>query len=836
MPVIVARIEAEVPLGRPTLVRATLPVPPSFEPAPAPGHSALAMQTPEGELVPCQLEVVTRGPKGQVEVVEVLAPVTVPRSHDSGGETTSARITFPLLRGSFALPTDTALDARVRAWLGAGPAAINARDVLGNLYVGDLLRPGAGRLTADGPYVRRIDAFAVMRPVAAGIAPGDPTGAQGEPVGVLPHLLGLHGHFTLVAGDPRVALDLRVHAGLTSGAAPDTPDEAPVGGVWFDELALEVPASFTVDNLFPDAALGGETVDAGRSRRALVARQLRNHVHFMPPSAQFQRRLVLRPRDAEGGHPAFEGLGFAVEGDGLWSWSSPVTPRYFPQRVALPTWSALDGGRQGGLVGLRARLAARSEALRDVARAGGADGRKVHAAAMGWSHPWFYAHQGVAGGEDIAFVEGHVAIAARSTPEVLRLALAHQLNISRHPVAMWRADGSPAGLDSWRDAEGGVPFDFRTNAWMQPPELKLPARGGAAPAAHLAEVLRQDRRPDYDLGAPFERWSELPSVPTALLAWMPHDGQHLVRITKDPKALVWLTNDRLAAEDLRLEAERFRLMVHDARPADVDGVTLTHLEHLARRRPHTGLPINRDHAWGLDAVVAAYAVSDDAWRARFRPWLERFVDVYLAGAMPNGLVMREHYGQLLEGRYDGAHTFQVLFLQHALRALVEGVFRDADEERARQLEVVFFRGLEYLYFGPPFQRVEDKWSKGQFVAGPAAQFAVAPRGPDGKESSELPYCYAERWGAGFLPKDGLTLDAVERTYSYEVLGYADDWARRAGRPDAARWLERALDLWTGFPRHEAVLQRMRLEDDGNDLSGSGSRAAYLARVQRGASK
>lgn len=855
-PTPVALLEVELPVGRQVLVRATLPVPAGFDlGVTADSDTSLALEAPDGTSVPCQLEVVTRDAAGAPLVVELIAPVLAPSStaRAGGAEAGHARLTLAVRHGSFRFPAHLGgasaavasatgaggLDAEVAAWLGAGPCTLRARDVFGNLYVGDLLRPIRGEVLTQGPYLTRIDAAAVMRPVDE---PGRPLDAATA----LPHLLGLHGHFTLVAGDPRVALDLRAHNGLTSGAAADSADDSPVGAVWFDQLDLELPALWTCEDRFPDAAFGAERVEDGVARRALVTALPRRHLHFMPPGAQLQRRLVLRPRDTLAGHPTCEAIGFPSEGDALWSWHSDATAAFGPQRVALPTWRALVGARPEALTSLRATLADRRTALLELARRGSGDGVSVHGSALGWCHPWSRAELAALGQAELPLVAGHLAVAARSAPELERLTLAHQMNVSRHPVAMWLADGRPAGLDAWRDAAGRVGFDLDTSSGRQAPELTLPAAGGTAPALHFAEVARQMRRPWYDQGTPFTRPGTTPTASDAVLAWQPHPGRALARFTKPAEALVWLTNDALARADLELEAERFRLMTHDAAAVDAGDAagappatqrTLTQLTAAAAARPHAGLPLDRTHAFGLDVFAAVYATADDGWRAKARPWLTALVDTWLAGTMPNGLVTRQHAEGLLLGRYDGAYAVDALLLLHAQRALVGSTLIGADGPRADALVGAFFRGVEYLFEGAPFQRVPDRWTDGPSLGGPASQFAVAPRGLDGGPSSEPPYCDTARWGPDHLPRDGRTPDAVEATYTFEVLTYADDWAHTFGRPDAGRWFARTLDLWLGLTSHEQVVQRLRRREGGEVDAGAGEHAAYLGRAERaGASR
>jgi hypothetical protein len=289
------------------------------------------------------------------------------------------------------------------------------------------------------------------------------------------------------------------------------------------------------------------------------------------------------------------------------------------------------------------------------------------------------------------------------------------------------------------------------------------------------------------------------------LRWWPHDDQHLVRYTKHAKALAWLANDPLAKDDLRLSAELFRLFVHESPHVRVDwspGLTLRVWESVVAEHPHQGLPIGRDHAWGVDAMCAAYSLGDDAWRAAQRPWFDRYAQLLVGAAMPSWIVQRILSERLLDGRntFTVAQAFECRFLIHAQRCLVESVFRGVDAGRTRALEDLSVRAVDYLDFGPVWQRIPAGWQPDParptiFEQGPRAAFAISRN----DERATPPFSDASHWGPSYLPEGGLG-GGVELTYPWGSL----DWAARitdgtaAGTGLANRYVRRALDA--GSPR------------------------------------
>ena len=483
-----------------------------------------------------------------------------------------------------------------------------------------------------------------------------------------------------------------------------------------------------------DPFVGEErSTDDGGRMRSLVKALPGGALHMMGPQAQFVRRLTLRRTDQPACAPAgafVEGLVFCQPGRGLWSWFA--LPAYFPQMALLPT---LEGIRADGLEGhaaVEARLLKERDHLLTHLRSGRSDGNQISGSVMGWSHPRGYSHGGAVSGVDIGFVEGHRTAWAASHAGYERLQALHRMSLARQPDAQYALNGDPIGLEGWLDAQGRVPFDFRQNGYMVPHEFQYVCKRGPAPNAHVAEVARRKLRPPYDPGNPHQADGEIPRQKEALFAWMHHDDQHMIRHSKNLKALVWLGNDPLAKDGLRHVASLFRLWFHDRPHIPVDwshGITLRNFTQWAQKFPGHGLPIGREHAWGMDISAAEYQLASPATRANRLPWITKIVELFEIASMPSGLIKRVNQPDLFERKYDATQTFQLMFLLHAQRCFNESIFRGAHEDLFERFAALHNKGLEFLFFGYVFTHYEgERWGTQVSEAGPYHRFAVGPSG------------------------------------------------------------------------------------------------------------
>ncbi|MFT7677162.1 MAG: hypothetical protein ACI8QC_001139 [Planctomycetota bacterium] len=824
---LVANLELAAPRRRTFVLRATLPVPREYR-LPEPGRTNLLVEDrASGLLIAAQIQTVTRSADGRPEVIELLAKVGLATSDNPG-----RRITYKVILGDEPLRSKPAVAAVARRLLnGQGTRLrLRTRDVYGNVYEADLLgskeHPGHGSSAwiRSGPAARQRRVYSTLVPVELS--------GNGLP---LPHLMGVHAYLTEWDGDERLSLDLRVNNGASSGSRAPSTLEAPAGIVYWESLELVLPSGWDVLALAPDPFLGETQRSPEQVIVPIVKALPEGRLHMMGPQAQFHRRLTLvsnRSTHGQPEHPAQEGLAFPLAGPALWSWSQPRTPSFLPQKGVIPTWQAYRFEKLRGAPALRARLAAERAHLQSLLRSGQADGNQVVAEVMGWAHPWFVSAQGGTGGVGIAPFQGQRVAAAASLAGYEKLQLLHRMNASRQADTQYDQGGDPLGVHGWLDDRGQIPFDFRTNARMVPHSLRLPAFGGPPSSAQVAAVHARGQRPHYDRGSAHRAGGVLESSDAELLNWMPHDGQHMARYSKFIEALVWLGNDALAKDDLLHAASLFRLEFHGF-PHRVEswseGVTLAVFERMAAQYPHHGLPLDRNHAWGIDLASAAYALSDAPWRRERQSWYERVADLFLAGAMPNGLVQRRHLPSILGGRYDACQTYQVCFLSHAVRCLNESVFAGRDEPRKARLELDQLKLAEYLFLGPVWIRQTREMPGGgrEAQAGPHFSFAVAPP----EAPSAAPYCDASSWPDHQLPADGRS-ERIEWWNIWSVLEYAarlDDPSGRQGLDN--RFLRRAAAAWTAPGSLGALTELMFQEAARSANDDSGNWAGLVARLQ-----
>ena len=757
---IVARVHFEAPVGPRFVLRTVLPLPEGRDPA-----LPLCVRFPDRDApVPVQTIAVARDAAGRVETVEIVAASETPPNWKSGSTLVASVLDGP---APTLLPARAPrLDTRIAELLDkAQPGRLYLRtwDVHGNEYRADLsgVPRSAGfqvsRLLDNGPLLLRRRVASVFVPVGSQAAEGPP----------LPHLMGVHAYIVERADLPALSLDVRVHNGLAGAEGSAHPLEVPLGPVWFKAIELVAPADFVVEADVKDSACGAPRVEGASFVLPLVAASADGRLQCMPAQARFHRRLVLRTQDA--GWAArdlsgFRDLGFPVGGTGLWSWEA--FPRWFAQRERLPSASIYATPALDGAETVRQRDAQELERLTAVLKSGKAQKWPYLADAMGWCHPWLEQQQGTTGGFGIVLSEGHWSAVAASRAGLQRLALQHRMSAERQPQAAWDRWGRPLSAELWLDKEGRVPFDYRMNGDVRPQPFAGRARVLPEAQAQARVVDELGLRPAWDRGDPYAKRTEAEQGAANIHAWWPFDDQHLVRWTAAPKALVWAANDPLARDDLLATAELARLALHEfphGGSAWGASATLPVLEKQTKAWPHAGLPWGRGEAWMIDAMAAAHAVADDAWRGAHRGWFERVADLLLESAMQTGLVMRVHNARHKEsGRYDTAQSFECILLLHAERSLAEGVFGAADPQRRDALRALQAAACRRLASPPLWQEVRDE--RDGLRRGPRQIFAVAYK----DRPQTPPFGTEPHWRGDWLPESACE-GGVEAYWTWSAL-------------------------------------------------------------------
>jgi hypothetical protein len=788
----------------PVHVRGSVPVPANFD-----IDSAWALAPSGASPIPAQLEVVTRGPGGAPEVVEVLARIPA---------------CDPPLRWADLIHSQAPPTADLPAPHAQLPAPIRlrARDAGHTLHQAAIAPGARGHIAIQprkhGPVHRQDRHALVLLP---------PAGAEA----LHPHLFGVHAYLGNWTDAAFLTLDLRIHNGLVSPDPEPSTLEAPVGPLYFESLELVLPPGWSAILSVADPALGEPYASGDHTILPLIRPLGGDELHLLPPASRLHRRLALYPTDdaaaAKAARLHLDGAGRAIclpRAD-RWSWSNPETARYFPQRELLPDLSKIPAPTPSRPTSFLERLVLSDASLTTLTRTGGQGQDLLTSPAIGWAHPWFRPSAGGHGGEGVNFLEGLRALATGDPHEFRRLELLYRANASRHATAAWRADGSSTRVEEWTDENGSLPFSYHLVGHATHRRLRLPCDGGPKLTAALLAQLAPDRRPPYDASSAWKADGKRPSDRSDLLAWQPHDGAHIIRFTAHAKALAWLTNDSLAIDDLLHEAERVRLALPTIPNRAPPRTTLHQLSAYAAEQPHYGLPIGRELGWALDTTACAYSLGDDATRARLRPWLVAACRLLVQGTPATGVPIRNDHSPLSRARtHATAHSFQTAILHLGLRSASRSCLRadGADARLALSIDALLLAMVETLFHGPVFHAgpaQRSTWPARSDSSGPRWIFPVAPldwKAPPFPAQEPLP-------PSGF---DG----GVEANYANTLLA----WAHRLDPPppnEPPRHLNRVLDLgpryatWADWRDH---LARRSKRHQGLDPLSQAAPALVLA--------
>ena len=706
---VVARVETVLGQQDTFLLRATLPVPPATLRRGA-TDAPFAVRGADGVVKPTQVTIVSlraRDTDG-ADVVEVAALVDRPP-----GASVGSRVQYDVVRtagsaGAFVgAPVSTALVATT------GTVRLRTRDLHGNLYEADLLadiraQSGTSRTLSSGLLYRRDSEHAVLMPVAP----------QGGAAATLPHAMGVQAFVTRYAHTNALRLDLHVHNAFTGRDANDPSDDV-LGDLVFDQLELLLPSGWAAVASVADPFLGTGVDDGAQYLLPLVRNQGQDALHVLPQLRRFQRRVVIAPvaeLEVARALAAEEGLAFVVPepisaGARRFSWWNKLTARYWPQKTALPLWDDATVASQ------RSALASTYSTIAAIVETGGtsATGYPVSSGVLGWAHPWGPTTGSMTGGDEIWLWDGADIASARSL-EGLRLAqLRMRMYTSRQPNVLFERDGAPMTLDGC--TLQGTNGPYMPIAWFNGPLLSSGDPLGLASADSTQYTLAgaQARLPIYN---------------QYIRSYKPVDYQHYVRHVRTLKTLVWLANDPLARFELEAQAEAWR-MAYPHVPLNQQGVAVV-TSFLADRRhvdahPGQGLDFGRGEGWGLDTLVAWYAVAPPERRSVLQRDFARIVELlWDAHSACSGTLMAAPSMSAFGGLYRVRAQNEVSIIEHALVGLRQTALVGQDPCASAKVAEI----LKQSYYGTISPLV---WRSAR--NGPVFKLAVGPF-----DSSQPLYC------------------------------------------------------------------------------------------------
>jgi hypothetical protein len=696
---VIAFLQTANPNMNSFVLRGTVPLPPGTFPR-GDGQIPFTLLDSDGSPVWTQVEIVSRYPDvaDGADVVEIIG-----RVHPYVGSPIDAQVNYLVqenLQPAQANPgavditdlgqTRGVLPLVIGLLTDSEGIEIAAYDVFGHKYV---VKPLDGSGTMEH---RRIGRARSEVRISQNMLPVNPVGGANA---TLPHLFGVQTYITTYTGQEVVGLDIRFHNGH-SGNDPSTEEDNPLDRIYFQRIEISIPETFLIQQQFEDPMFAEPFRSGGRRIGRIVDTNADGRPHVMRWLGQFHRRLMLSTTAAEDiARNYLDGAGQAFCKRGmdpsnsheLYSWWRADTARYFPQNHQLP---ALD---HVGLAGLRNSLNAQHNSLETHLLEGTGQGSyPLPFGILGWMHPFGVTYGGMTGGSEIYLFDG-VSLAATGTPKGYRYYQAlHRMATSRQPMAFYNGDGSPSSVEDWLIGNPGSP-----GAWVPMSHFLVPFTGGS-----FQDPFGFGDAPQHQIQH-VENLGIEPSYQNTHLSYQPYDYQHFIRYTRSPKVLSWLGNDSIAKDDLLAMAEAFHLSYHPYANNSGGGYMSTGMksdQEAVLAFPGLGMSFGRGESWGLDTMVAAYALGTPAWRATKRPFLQAVTQLLVdAQSSCAGFIQAQHMGSVpvptRQPTYFWRQMIEQSITENMLWGLRETVFEGDDPPRSAMLRDTLINSL-YAMISP----------------------------------------------------------------------------------------------------------------------------------------
>lgn len=774
----VATLEMGAPRVRNFVLRATVPVPRGTYPRPD-GLSPLAVEDIDGTLVPTQVDVVSWYPGHPLDadVLEVIAHVRRP-----GGAQQDDRITYRVFTAPHN-PGGLGFSGQVENLASAGGSMqIRSHDAFGNQYVANLNRSTVGgrRVTKAGPLIEEIAHHDIMRTTSPNLGP---------PTGALPRFFGVHSYLSKIWGEETMLLDLRVHNG-TSGLDTQDPIDDPQNHLYFDAVEILLPPGWKILHQIDDPQIGTAYNEGPWTVYPIVKARSDGKMHVMPIQGQFHRRLAI-VRDGNEfransllrrENMAFCQRGLDDQGRELWSWWNASTASYFPQKHRIPTMS------HKGPFSMRHKLRTDLQNVEAVMLSGLATGTyPFFSNRLGYAHPWGVKHGGMASGTEIFLYDGLVTAASASQEGYLLAELTHRMYTDRHPVALFNKNGIPTRLDQWIETNGQgnyVPFTF----YQAVTSNNDPMGFDSVSHYQVNYVQNNGLAPGYEYN---------------LMQHKAIDFQHNTRYLRSPLTLIWLGNDTMSKDDVRLQAELGRLSYHwmpNSASGYVQAGSMLGDINFVNNRPGEGFTIGRGEGWITFAMAACYATSGQNWRVQARPWFNRVVNLVHDGQSDCTGMYQSLVNSHWWSGHRGRQSIEQAILENALYAVRNTVYGDLFPAFRSRIDTCLLRSTTGMISSPA-------WKGTGSNRGPWSVIATAPVPLD------VPYC-------DNVPSGG-TLNGADHFQTWSSFAYGYELT------GDTTFLDKALEMANGISPTNDLLQFLQ-NSNYNNLE---NRAALFSLVE-----
>jgi hypothetical protein len=311
-------------------------------------------------------------------------------------------------------------------------------------------------------------------------------------------------------------------------------------------------------------------------------------------------------------------------------------------------------------------------------------------------------------GSEIFLYDGQTTAWGASNDGYRMHQLRHRMYTDRHPTTLFNLDGEPTRLEQWVQGPPNNKY-VNMNFYMRLlPNGNDPFGLTTAPAWQNSYVASKGLQPWYEAD---------------LLAHDNIDLQHLIRYTHSAKVLMWLGNDSLAKDDLRMQAEVVRLSYHEYYTSPNQGVIVSGMlddQLFVAAHPGIGVSFGRGPAWAVDVMAVTYAMADDTWRSKALPWFDQITHlVYDAQTGCGGFVLAKVSQKTLNGQYRARQSIEQAMVENSLWSVMETVYRNVDSSMVGRLDRVIQSSV-YSMIGPLAWDPVQKGPHSQLAVGPLA--------------------------------------------------------------------------------------------------------------------